>query len=174
MGENGPEITMASDGSQTCTSDIPHDVKFAQCASWCGAREAHTHCPWCKCRACAFCRDTSQINHVYASAGESMLACAEGARVAYPPSAAGSEGEASLTQCKAACDGCGAMGGGAAGRHQAGGVPADQAKGGVHGKPWGPAGRIQGYRCAADPQDRSSARPRITPGRGLPGPQWVR
>ena len=63
-------------------------------------------------------------------------------------------------------------GGGAASRHKAGGVPADHAKGGVHGEPWGLARKAPGYRRAACPPDRRSDRPRIIPGRGQPGPQW--
>jgi len=40
-----------------CSSGIEHDADFEECAGWCSRDSSDSHCPWCKCRSCEFCRD---------------------------------------------------------------------------------------------------------------------
>ena len=90
--------------TQKCDSGLAHDSHEKQCGGWCSVKEATHHCTWCKCAACDYCRPRESVTHVYASAGAGKAVCAESAAVAYPPSAEGSADDASLSQCKRACD----------------------------------------------------------------------
>eukprot|EP00965_Chrysotila_dentata_P002344 76581-Pleurochrysis_carterae.AAC.1 len=92
------------EAGEFCSSGLPHDSDTAACASWCSAQEAYHHCGFCKCRACLMCIPPEEKTHVYANAGPSSVACRPGTDVAYPQDAAGSDSDASLEDCKIACD----------------------------------------------------------------------
>ena len=83
-----------------CVTSFPKDATVAECQPFCSFAEASHHCPWCKCKACAFCTPTSEITHIYASAGVRMVACTEGTSVPYQNPGGGT----TLQQCKEACD----------------------------------------------------------------------
>ena len=83
-----------------CVTSFPKDATVAECQPFCSFAEASHHCPWCKCKACAFCTPTSEITHIYASAGVRMVACTEGTSVPYQ----NPRGGTTLQQCKEACD----------------------------------------------------------------------
>ncbi|KAL1514538.1 hypothetical protein AB1Y20_003635 [Prymnesium parvum] len=86
-----------------CSSGLPHDALAAECAGWCSVREAHSHCTWCKCRACPFCASPSPRSHVYASAGEAMVGCDASPALAEATPASASP-ETLREACEAACD----------------------------------------------------------------------
>ena len=81
-----------------CTSSIPKDALTAGCAAWCSVRQKTSHCEFCKCRSCEFCVPVESIDHVYASAGASMVDCDDAIEVSPPLE------EVSIDTCKAACD----------------------------------------------------------------------
>jgi len=81
-----------------CTSSIPKDALTAGCAAWCSLRQKTSHCEFCKCRSCEFCVPVELIDHVYASAGASMVDCEDAIEVSPPLE------EVSIDMCKAACD----------------------------------------------------------------------
>ena len=81
-----------------CSSSLAHDTSVAGCAGWCAAREAYSHCRYCKCASCPFCLPAHSIDHVYASGGGSVVDC-DGPLALSPPSFG-----VSLDECKAECD----------------------------------------------------------------------
>lgn len=81
-----------------CTPHIAHDGNVAACAEWCKPGEAHTHCGWCKCKACSFCQKTS---HVYATAGSGTVVCDAGALTPIADLA----GIREMGLCQKECDG---------------------------------------------------------------------
>jgi len=86
------------DDGSACTSNIPKDAKVAGCASWCAINEAYSHCQYCKCASCGFCTPEDEIDHVYASAGGSMVDCDEPLALSEPLRGV------NLDRCKAECD----------------------------------------------------------------------
>lgn len=51
-----PSKSPAAGNPATCSSSLPNDVPHAQCQSFCRPLAAKSHCRWCKCRRCSYCR----------------------------------------------------------------------------------------------------------------------
>eukprot|EP00308_Calcidiscus_leptoporus_P004421 CAMPEP_0119403248 /NCGR_PEP_ID=MMETSP1334-20130426/143290_1 /TAXON_ID=127549 /ORGANISM="Calcidiscus leptoporus, Strain RCC1130" /LENGTH=489 /DNA_ID=CAMNT_0007427193 /DNA_START=104 /DNA_END=1574 /DNA_ORIENTATION=+ len=52
--QTSPAAAVATAAS-ACASSKKGDAPTAQCQGWCAQTAATFHCPWCKCRGCAFC-----------------------------------------------------------------------------------------------------------------------
>ena len=47
-----------------CTSTVKRrDTSFEMCDDFCSGAFAKTHCSFCKCKACAFCKPSHSVNH---------------------------------------------------------------------------------------------------------------